>query len=88
MELKKGWFVADNIEKTIKNLIRQMDRRYLNKLEAEMHTKFAESLIDELDMIPIYTTEEENGKVHQFVRGNAAKLFKFAKRVSKEHQDA
>ena len=63
MELKKGWFIKNNIEKTVKNLIRTMDRRYLDVLEKAMHIKFAESVLDELNMIPIYTTEEEMKKV-------------------------
>ncbi|OGF73080.1 hypothetical protein A3E63_03915 [Candidatus Giovannonibacteria bacterium RIFCSPHIGHO2_12_FULL_45_19] len=82
MELKKGWFIKNNIEKTVKNLIRTMDRQYLDVLEAEMHNKFAEATIDELDMIPIYTTEEEMDKVRSFVRENATKLYKFAKRTT------
>ena len=59
-----------------------MDRQYLDVLEAEMHNKFAEATIDELDMIPIYTTEEEMDKVRSFVRENATKLYKFAKRTT------
>ena len=85
MELKKGWFVAGNIEKTIKNLIRPMDRGYLDTLEAKIHIEFAEAVIDELNMIPIYTTEEETNKVRLFVINNAAKLYKFAKRTTKKH---
>ncbi|KKU30185.1 MAG: hypothetical protein UX43_C0002G0079 [Candidatus Giovannonibacteria bacterium GW2011_GWB1_46_20] len=82
MELKKGWFIRDNIEKTVKNLIRTMDRQYLDVLEAEMHTKFAEATIDELNMIPVYSTEEEMDKVRSFVITNATMLYKFAKRTT------
>ena len=82
MELKKGWFIKNNIEKTVKNLIRTMDRRYLDVLEKAMHIKFAESVLDELNMIPIYTTEEEMKKVRLFVIENATKLYKFAKRTT------
>jgi len=85
MELKKGWFVEGDIEKTVKNLIRPMDRRYLDVLEKAMHIKFAESLLDELNTIPIYTTEEEMNKVSLFVIENATRLYKFAKRVAKKH---
>lgn len=61
-----------------------MDRQYLDMLEAEMHKKFAEAIIDELNMIPIYTTEEMNKKVCAFVMENATRLYKFAKRVTKK----
>ena len=79
--LKKGWFVADSIEKTLENLIADSELEIFTSTERE---EFEQRLIDEVRVIAVYPVETEPA-VENYIREHGADLHEFARKVRARH---
>lgn len=77
--LRKNWFKSGDIEATLKNMIRIMDRTWVLLQNPD---GFAEGLIDELRFIACYS-EREQKKVQKYVEAHKGELYKFAQKATK-----
>jgi hypothetical protein len=79
--LKKGWFVADSIAKTLENLIADSDLELFTLTERK---EFEQRLIGEVRMIAVYSVETEPS-VEKYIREHGAELHEFARKVRERH---